>query len=50
MYIDYDSADVWANSHLFILDSNTLKPTVVSGIYNLIKKSIYIFILFRFSR
>ncbi len=31
MYLDFDSVDVWANSNLFILDSNTMKPTVVSG-------------------
>ncbi|UJR17733.1 hypothetical protein I4U23_004631 [Adineta vaga] len=31
MYIDYNSVDVWANSNLFQLDSNTMKPIVVSG-------------------
>lgn len=31
MYLDYNSVDVWANSKLFKLDSNTMKPTVVSG-------------------
>ncbi len=31
MYLDFDSVDVWANSNLFILDLNTMKPTVVSG-------------------
>ncbi|CAF1616756.1 unnamed protein product [Adineta ricciae] len=31
MYVDYNSVDVWANSKLFKLDSNTMRPTVVSG-------------------
>jgi len=31
MYVDYDSADVWANSHLFLLDSTTKKARFVSG-------------------
>jgi 4-alpha-glucanotransferase len=31
MYSDFDLVDVWANSNLFILDSNTMKLTVVSG-------------------
>ncbi|CAF5023884.1 unnamed protein product, partial [Rotaria sp. Silwood1] len=31
MYIDYDSVDVWANSHIFQLDHNdTMKPTVIA--------------------
>jgi 4-alpha-glucanotransferase len=38
MYVDYHSVDVWANSHLFKLDSNTIKPTVVSGILVLFMK------------
>ncbi|CAF1480965.1 unnamed protein product [Rotaria sp. Silwood1] len=33
MYIDYDSVDVWANSHIFQLDHNdTMKPTVIAGV------------------
>lgn len=31
IYIDYNSADVWANTQLFQLDPETLLPTVVSG-------------------
>ncbi|CAF3005554.1 unnamed protein product [Rotaria sp. Silwood2] len=31
VYVDYDSADVWANQSLFQLDPTTALPTVVSG-------------------
>ena len=31
LYVARDSADVWANPHLFLLDAE-LKPTVVSGV------------------
>ncbi|CAF2712145.1 unnamed protein product [Rotaria sp. Silwood2] len=31
VYVDYDSADVWANQSLFQLDPKTALPTVVSG-------------------
>lgn len=31
IYVAYDSADVWANQHLFVLDENR-KPLVVSGV------------------
>ena len=33
MYLDYDSVDLWSNTHLFHLDHQTMKPTLVSGIY-----------------
>jgi hypothetical protein len=42
MYLDYHSVDVWANQHLFILDSNTMKPTVVSGIISIFQKELHI--------
>lgn len=32
IYVGYDSVDVWANQHIFELDSTTLKPTHVSGV------------------
>ncbi|CAF1094521.1 unnamed protein product [Rotaria sordida] len=32
LYVDYDSADVWANQSLFQLDPTTSLPRVVSGI------------------
>ncbi|CAF0918330.1 unnamed protein product [Rotaria sordida] len=31
VYVDYGSSDVWANTHLFQLDKDTLLPSVVSG-------------------
>ncbi|CAF4776694.1 unnamed protein product, partial [Rotaria sp. Silwood2] len=31
VYVDYDSADVWANQSLFQLDPKTALQTVVSG-------------------
>lgn len=31
VYCDYFSVDVWANSHIFQLDAETLLPTAVSG-------------------
>ena len=31
VYVDYYSADVWANTDVFQLDKQTLLPTVVSG-------------------
>ncbi|UJR19789.1 hypothetical protein I4U23_022923 [Adineta vaga] len=31
IYVDYNSADVWANTQIFQLDNETLLPTVVSG-------------------
>ncbi|CAF0900499.1 unnamed protein product [Adineta steineri] len=31
IYLDYHSTDVWTNQHLFQLDQQTFKPTVVSG-------------------
>jgi hypothetical protein len=49
MYVDYDSADVWANSHLFILDSNTMKPILISGIF-IQELTIIYYWFFRFSR
>src|SRR5215469_12581046 len=32
IFVDYDSADVWANRHLFRLNEETLQPEVVSGV------------------
>ncbi len=32
IYVSYDSVDVWANRALFVIDSQTLKPTVVAGV------------------
>ncbi len=32
IYVSYDSVDVWANQQLFTLDSQTLSPTLVSGV------------------
>lgn len=32
IYVSYDSADVWSNSHLFDLDPETLRPINVSGV------------------
>jgi 4-alpha-glucanotransferase len=32
IFVDYDSADVWANRHLFRLNEQTLEPEVVSGV------------------
>jgi len=32
IFVDYDSADVWANRSLFRLEETTLQPTVVSGV------------------
>ena len=32
IFVDYDSADVWANRHLFRLNEQTLQPEVVSGV------------------
>ena len=32
IFVDYDSADVWANRSLFRLDDETLLPKVVSGV------------------
>jgi len=31
VYVDYDSADVWANQSIFQLDKTTLLPKAVSG-------------------
>ena len=31
VYVDYDSADVWANQSLFQLDETTFLPKAVSG-------------------
>ena len=31
VYVDYDSADVWANQSLFQLDKETSLPLAVSG-------------------
>ena len=31
VYVDYDSADVWANQSLFQLDKKTSLPKAVSG-------------------
>ncbi|CAF3705940.1 unnamed protein product [Rotaria sp. Silwood1] len=31
VYVDYASADVWAHTHLFQIDEETLLPSVVSG-------------------
>ena len=31
VYVDYDSADVWANQSLFQLDEMTFLPKAVSG-------------------
>ena len=31
IFLNYDSADVWANPHLFQLDAD-LNPTAVSGV------------------
>jgi 4-alpha-glucanotransferase len=31
VYVDYDSADVWANQSLFQLDKETSLPKAVSG-------------------
>ena len=33
VYGDYDSADVWTNTHIFQIDNHTLLPTAVSGIF-----------------
>ncbi|CAF3027600.1 unnamed protein product [Rotaria sp. Silwood2] len=35
VYVDYSSADVWANTHLFQLDEETLLPSVVSALQTL---------------
>jgi 4-alpha-glucanotransferase len=32
IFVDYDSADVWANRNLFRLNEQTLQPEVVSGV------------------
>ena len=32
IFVDYDSADVWANRHLFRLNQQSLEPEVVSGV------------------
>lgn len=32
IYVSYDSVDVWANQQLFLLDRETLKPEMVSGV------------------
>jgi 4-alpha-glucanotransferase len=32
IFVDYDSADVWANRHLFRLREDDLQPEVVSGV------------------
>jgi len=32
IYMSYDSADVWANSELFLLNPESRKPTYVSGV------------------
>jgi len=32
IFVDYDSADVWANRHLFRLHEDDLQPEVVSGV------------------
>jgi 4-alpha-glucanotransferase len=32
IFVDFDSADVWANRHLFRLNEKTLEPEVVSGV------------------
>lgn len=32
IYVSYDSADVWANHELFLLNPESLKPTYVSGV------------------
>jgi hypothetical protein len=31
VYVDYDSADVWANQSLFQLDKDTALPKAVAG-------------------
>jgi len=32
IYVSYDSIDVWANQQIFLLDSETLRPTKVAGV------------------
>ncbi len=32
IYVGYDSADVWAHPDIFLLDSRTQQPTLVSGV------------------
>ena len=32
IYVGYDSADVWAHPEIFLLDSETQQPTIVSGV------------------
>lgn len=51
VYVDYDSADVWANTHIFQIDNQTLLPTAVSG-FSLsieIQQVQLLFFSFRFS-
>ena len=36
IYVEYDSAEVWTNTHIFQLDDRTLLPSVVSGSHHLI--------------